>query len=105
MSTVAPITYIELTKGRQGQTQPVIAGTRIRVHDIAVMYVWNNSSLEWIVENYDLTPAQIYAALSYYYDHQDQIDSEIRAADEQVRAVAQTLDELKAEINGRHVEE
>jgi uncharacterized protein (DUF433 family) len=39
---------------------------------------------EWPVERitseYRLTPAQIHAAWSYYYDHQDEIEDSIRAS-------------------------
>ena len=93
--------YVELSTNRQGEIRPVIAGTRIRVHDIVAMYVHGLSSIEWIVENFDLTPAQIHAALAYYYDHQAQIDREIMEADEQVRVIAETLEDLKARIQAR----
>lgn len=75
MATVA-ITHIEIRDG-----EPVIAGTRITVHDIATMYVLNATPLEGIVANFPVTPAQVYAALAYYYDHKLQIDAEIAAND------------------------
>jgi uncharacterized protein (DUF433 family) len=78
--TIVSIDHIEIREGK-----PRITGTRIRVHDIANTYVHAKQSVEWIVENFEVTPAQIYAALSYYYDHQEQIDREIREGDELAR--------------------
>lgn len=101
MGTVTPITYIELTDDGFGALEPVIAGTRITVQDVAIWYVVNQSSLGWIVDNFSITPAQVYAALSYYYDHQAQIDAAIAAADQRVRSMALTLDDLKAKIKAR----
>jgi len=34
-------------------------------------------SVDRICEEYDLTPAQVYAAWLYYYDHKEEIDKEI----------------------------
>ena len=63
-----------------------VAGTRSRVAQI-VCDVRNNLTPEQIHESYPhLSLAQIHAALSYYYDHKDEIDAEIeeslRLADE-----------------------
>jgi uncharacterized protein (DUF433 family) len=93
---VVSINYIEIKNGK-----PVIAGTRITAHDIAVMYVMNNSPVEWIAENYDITPAQIYAALSCYYDHKEQIDREIQEGDELAREVGTPLSEVIARMKAR----
>lgn len=37
--------------------------------EIVMMHVRNHSPIEWIVGNYPLSYAQIYTALTYYYDH------------------------------------
>lgn len=96
MSTPVIMQHIELVDDGFGTMEAVISGTRITVHDIAALYVLNRSPLEWIVENYNLTPAQIYAALSYYYDHKEQIDREIAEADALAQRVGLPLDELVA---------
>jgi uncharacterized protein (DUF433 family) len=60
---------------RQGG--PVIEGTGIQVMDIAVRYHFLESSPDEILAAYpDLTLSQIYDALSYYYDHKDEMDRE-----------------------------
>lgn len=52
------------------------------------------SSVEWMVENFELTHAQIYAALAYYYDHKVAIDREIAEAEAETRKTATPLDEI-----------
>lgn len=96
------ITHIELIDNGFGRLKPVIAGKKITVHEIVAMVAIGNSSVEWVVENFDLTPAQIHAALTYYYDHQEQIDREIREADEYVRQHAIDAHEHIAKIRARH---
>jgi len=54
--------------------KPCIAGTRIAVEDIAVMYLHKRESLEKIAFDYNLSLASVYAAIAYYYDNQEQID-------------------------------
>ncbi|NES74128.1 MAG: DUF433 domain-containing protein [Okeania sp. SIO2D1] len=54
--------------------KPCIAGTRIAVEDIAVMYLQNKESLEKIALDYNLSLASVYAAIAYYYDNQEEID-------------------------------
>jgi uncharacterized protein (DUF433 family) len=57
-----------------------IAGSRSRVSQIVVDH--RQMSPEQIVEQYPhLTLADVHAALTYYYDHQAQIDAEIEEGD------------------------
>ena len=54
--------------------KPRISGRRITVADIATWVLQQNQSVNDLVQEYNLTPAQIYAALTYYYDHRAEID-------------------------------
>ena len=54
--------------------KPRIIGRRITVADIAMWVIEQNQSVNDLVQEYNLTQAQIYAALSYYYDHRAEID-------------------------------
>ena len=57
--------------------QPIIKGTRTTVKAI-VGYHKLGLSVEEILEGLPhLTPAQVYEALSYYYDHQPEIEQDI----------------------------
>jgi len=91
MATIAPINHIEITDDGFGGTEPVIAGTRITVHEIAGMHVMGGTSVDTISELFVLTPAQIYAALAYYFDHRAQIDSELAEADRLMRELGEPL--------------
>ena len=78
--------YIESTLGvRSGK--PHIAGTRITVGDIKIMYLNMGLSLEEIAATYDLPLSAVYAAVAYYYDHKAAIDRSI----EESRAFARRL--------------
>ena len=80
MTTLATKTthpYITMREGYAGG-KPAIHGTRIKVSHIAVYFNVMGYSAARIVEMFPhLTLAQVYDALSYYHDHQDEIDAQI----------------------------
>ncbi len=57
--------------------RPHIDGTRIRVQDIAIWHERLGMSVDEIGADYDLSLAQIYASLAYYFDHKVAIDQDI----------------------------
>jgi uncharacterized protein (DUF433 family) len=61
--------------------RPIIAGTGIRVSDVAALTVFQQRTPDEIAINYNLSLAQVYAALAYYYAHKKDIDEEIRSDD------------------------
>jgi uncharacterized protein (DUF433 family) len=74
--------HIETEAGKCGG-KPVIAGTRIRVWDVYVHHERLGKSPDEIVRAYPhITLADVHAALAYYWDHKDQIDQQMRDADE-----------------------
>ena len=74
--TIALDRYIETTPDIRGG-RPRIADTRLTVADITLMYLRLGQSLEEIAGKYDLSLAAVYAAIAYYYDHQEKIDRSI----------------------------
>jgi uncharacterized protein (DUF433 family) len=54
--------------------KPRIAGTRMPVAAIAQMYLEMGESLEEIAREYNLSLASVHAAMSYYYDNQEEIE-------------------------------
>jgi uncharacterized protein (DUF433 family) len=59
--------------------QPRIAGTRLKVQQIALEYERLGWSPDQICEAHPgVTLAQVHAAMSYYYDHKREIDQAIR---------------------------
>ena len=82
--------------------QPVIAGTRTPVKSI-VGYYKMGLSVEEILEGLPhLSPAQVFAALSYYHDHQAEIEQAI--TDSRVETLIARYG-LKALPDGRLVPE
>lgn len=69
--------HIELTPGIVGG-KPRIAGRRITVENIAIWHERMGMSVDEIAAEYDLSLADIYAALAYYFDHQNEIDQAIQ---------------------------
>jgi uncharacterized protein (DUF433 family) len=68
--------HVTRQAGVQGG-RPVIEGTRIPVSSIVQNHRRGLTVDEILREFAQLAPAQVYDALSYYYDHQDEIDREI----------------------------
>ena len=62
--------------------QPIVRGKSVTVQTIVVLSK-QNISPEQLVEDYDhvLTLAEVYDALSYYHDHQGEIDQYIAEND------------------------
>ncbi|AFZ27737.1 hypothetical protein Cylst_5741 [Cylindrospermum stagnale PCC 7417] len=80
--------YIEISSNvRSGK--PRIAGTRIAVEDVAVMHLKLGYSLVEIAGKYDLSLASVYAAMAYYFDHRDEIDSRTAEEDKLVEGLKQ----------------
>jgi len=72
-------THIELRPNRDGQLRAFITGTRVRVQDIYAQAEIHGRPPEEIVEGLPhLTLGQVYAALSYLFDHRDEILREMR---------------------------
>ncbi len=57
--------------------KPRIAGTRITVRDIVINHLRNGMPLELIAADFDVPLAGVYAAMTYYYDHKNEIDRSI----------------------------
>jgi uncharacterized protein (DUF433 family) len=89
--------------------KPYVAGKGITVHYIAQLY-----NLDWttmdLAEEFELTPGQVHAALSYYFDHKSDIDRDILAINQATDAflgeltrqgTAISADELRRRIGAR----
>ena len=73
---------------RISQGSPVIQGTRVRVLDIVLEYEYLGRSPDEIVAAHpQLTLAQVHDALSYYYEHREELDEEIRRRKAELEAL------------------
>jgi uncharacterized protein (DUF433 family) len=72
-------THIELRPNRNGQPRAFIAGTRVRVQDIYAQAEIHGRTPEEIAEGLPhLTLGKIHAALSYLFDHREEILREMQ---------------------------
>lgn len=70
--------------------KPCLAGTRIRVQDIYVWHELQGLSADEIVSRFaHLTMGDVYAALTYYWDHRDDIQRQMQEESDFVEQMKQ----------------
>ena len=81
---ILSLEYIETSSDiRNGK--PRISGTRITVEDIAVMHLKLGMSLIEIAGVYELSLAQVYAAMAYYFEHRENIEKRIKEEEDLIQ--------------------
>ena len=80
--------HIEITPGVVGG-RPRIAGHRITVQNIVIWHERMGKSADEIAAEHNVTLADVYAALAYYFDHRAEIDRDIQEGEEFVKALLQ----------------
>ncbi len=79
--------YIKADRRIRGG-EPIIAGTGIRVLDIAVRYeIMGMSPEDIIVALPHLSLSQVHDALSYYYEHKNVIDNKWRSELQDIESI------------------
>lgn len=78
--------HIEVTLGVSGGSAR-IAGRRITVRDVVIWHERLARTPDEIAADHELTLADVYAALAYYFDHRDEIDRSIEADQAFVQAL------------------
>jgi uncharacterized protein (DUF433 family) len=87
----ATVKHIEITPGVCGG-KPRIVGHRIRVQDIVIWHERLGYSPDEVISHYpQLTLADVYAARSYYHDHREEIDTDIRQGEELASALQRQI--------------
>jgi uncharacterized protein (DUF433 family) len=75
--------HIELRPSPNHGTKACIAGSRIRVLDVYVWHVLRGMSAHEICDQFpQLTMADVYAAMAYYWDHREEIEGQLQRARE-----------------------
>ena len=100
MATAAQLVQPHIVK-RPGYCggKATIDNTRIRVNNVVFLHKMGKAPEEILVEYPDLSLVQVFAALTYYYDNQQEIDAEL-AEDE---GWEEEHERRKAEYLARHV--
>ena len=93
MATIQQIDLIT-TDPNVRNGQPCIGGTGVRVTDIAMAHLFHRRTPDEISSDYDLSSAQVYAALAFYYEHKPELDDEIRR---QIREAQELKDDSSGE--------
>jgi uncharacterized protein (DUF433 family) len=86
MTTQSLDRYIVATPGTLGG-KARIAGRRISIEDIAIWHLRLGKTVDEICAEYDLSLAEVHAALAYYYDHQAEIERQINEGDAFLKAL------------------
>lgn len=96
--------HIEITPGFCGG-KPRIAGHRIKVQDIVIWHEQMKMSPDEIVSQYPtITLADVYAALAYYHDHQQEIQQQIEKDEAFAREMeAKTPSLVQQKLRNRNV--
>lgn len=80
--------HIELRKNRRGEERPFIAGTRVRVQDIVSDHEQHGMTAEEIVREFPhISLSQVHSALSFYFEHREEIRSQMRSDASYVESV------------------
>lgn len=94
-------THIQINSDVRGG-RPTLADTRLTVADIVIMHLHLNQSLPEIAGKYELSLAAVYAAMTYYYDHQREVDTDIENdmifADQYRQELAKVRENLTAAL-------
>lgn len=75
--------HIEKRPTRGGDQRAYVAGTRVRVQDVAAEHELHGLTPEQIVrEHPSMSLAQVHAALAYYFDHREEIRGQMKRDEE-----------------------
>ena len=89
METIESINLITRKSDVRGG-RPCILGTGLKVSDIVMAMRYHDRSPEQISKGYQISLAEVYAALSYYHAHQREIDDDI---EDQIKKARKLRDE------------
>jgi uncharacterized protein (DUF433 family) len=85
------VAYPHIEK-KSGEPARLLRLPRIRISQIVMDYLAHGWSADEICRQHPhLLPAEVYAGLAYYFDHQDEIEDEIRGESEAVERIAKNL--------------
>ena len=77
MVTIESIDLITTNPDVRGG-RPCIAGTGLRVTDVVMATIFHERPPGEIASDYEISLAEVYAALAYYYQHKPDLDLDIR---------------------------
>ena len=80
--------FVEFRPDRQKQMRAYLAGTRIRVNDLAMDYERHGMTAEEIAREYpQLSLAQVYAGIAFFHQNRQELRAQIRQDETFVEAL------------------
>lgn len=79
----------------------VIGRGSLKAEMVARMHVDEHAPIETVMEHYELSAAEVYACLAYYYDHRDILDRDLEAKLTEIEANATKSSEHLEAIRAR----
>ena len=98
---IIPINYIER---KPDSNKYRVVGKGVTVEFLSCFIGDEKWPVSRICENYGLTPAEVYAAWAFYYDHQEEIDQRLAQEESSTTAHADE-DKTRREVILRRYEE
>lgn len=90
-----PIHHIEI---RDGQARIVGRNLKVKMV-ISRLFHGTGASVEEVMEQYNLTRAEVHAVIAYYYDHKEAIDAYFDEEDRMAEDHIPSLETLKQRLN------
>ena len=90
------IEHVEIHNG-----EGLIRGRKLKAKMVARMHLWEGKSIEEVAAHYDLSAAEVHAALAFYYDNQTELDAEYEENMQLLKQVGTSSEEFRARIEAR----
>jgi uncharacterized protein (DUF433 family) len=90
------VNHIEVRDGKA-----YIQGRNIKAEMVARLHIMEQMRVEDVAEQYNLSPAEVYSAIAFYYDNQATLDAEYEKSLELAREIGTSFDEFKHKIESR----
>ena len=72
--------HIDIRENRRGAPRAFVAGTRLRVQDVVMLYERHDMTADQIAREYPhVGLAKIHASLAYYFENQAEIQAAMKA--------------------------
>jgi uncharacterized protein (DUF433 family) len=93
----APVSHIEI---RAGQAR--IVGRNVKVKMVISRLIHGaGATVDEVMEQYNLSRAEVHAVIAYYYDHKAEIDRYFAEEDRVARAEIPSLHDLEGRLTNR----
>lgn len=90
------VNHVEIRDG-----EAYLSGRNLKAKLVARMHLWVKRSVEEIMAHYNLSAAEVHAALAFYYDNRETLDAEYAAHMELLKDVGTSTEAFRAKIDAR----